>query len=268
MDLDGGDSINISQSPGVDWVYEAYEDKLYILSDRDTCHRCLFLYETDSKGSYWKKISHHQLADSWIGVRNNGTEWIVKREDDMDKAFQIIDASGHIKRSVGYNLPYGNDCAFSPDGQWISFRGGLTESKKVEGHNDELYLIRANGTEQRKLTSFPQSDTISPWWAYRAAPPRWRSDSLISYTSVRNGVSKLYTINPWTDEKASIFTGKIQPTWHDISRDGRYVVFDGTLDFKADKGHHYIFLIDREKRNTHKLSQGKVTHQAPVFVLR
>lgn len=266
MNLDGSDSINISNHPGVDWVYEAYDDKLFVISDRDTCHRCFFLYETDSKGSYWHKISKQLIADSWVGQRKQGQEFVVKPADILAQAFYIINRDGQLLRTVSYSLPYANDCAFSPDGSQIVFRGGLTESKKVAGHNDELYIINDNGTGMRKLTDYPESDTLSDWWEYRAAPPRWRSDSLITYTSVQKGKSQLLQHNLNSGKTKKIHTGNMEPIWHDVSADGNYIVYDGSINFKADKGYYYINIINQEKRNSDMISPGKVVHQAPVFV--
>jgi hypothetical protein len=40
MNPDGSEKRNITKTPGVEWVYSAYEDRLYVFSDRDTCRRC------------------------------------------------------------------------------------------------------------------------------------------------------------------------------------------------------------------------------------
>lgn len=36
MDMDGRNKKNISNHEGVDWVYYAWKDKIYFVSDRDT----------------------------------------------------------------------------------------------------------------------------------------------------------------------------------------------------------------------------------------
>ncbi|MEN9569679.1 MAG: hypothetical protein RL172_910 [Bacteroidota bacterium] len=77
MNMDGSNKKNITNTPGVEWVYYAWQDKLYFISDRDTCHRCYFLYRMDANGNHVKKISTLQLEDSWMDSRNNGTELIV-----------------------------------------------------------------------------------------------------------------------------------------------------------------------------------------------
>ena len=94
MDLDGKNPTNISNNEYIDWVYSAYSDKLYIISDRDTCTRCYFLYETDTKGTYWNKISKTLIQDSWVSLRAEGTELIIKPAGTAYEVFQIIDLPG------------------------------------------------------------------------------------------------------------------------------------------------------------------------------
>lgn len=43
MNMDGSGKKNITNHPDVAWVYYAWKDKLYFISDRDTCHRCFFI---------------------------------------------------------------------------------------------------------------------------------------------------------------------------------------------------------------------------------
>lgn len=74
MNMDGSGRKNITNTPGVEWVYYAYKDKVYYVSDKDTCHRCYFLYEMDAEGNNRRKISDLQLEDSWMSSRNNAKE--------------------------------------------------------------------------------------------------------------------------------------------------------------------------------------------------
>lgn len=48
INMDGSKKRNLTNTPGVEWVYYAYEDKVYFVSDIDTCHHCYFLYEMDA----------------------------------------------------------------------------------------------------------------------------------------------------------------------------------------------------------------------------
>src|SRR5690606_16186840 len=46
MNMDGSSKKNITNNPDVAWTYYAYKNRLFFISDRDTCSRCFFLYET------------------------------------------------------------------------------------------------------------------------------------------------------------------------------------------------------------------------------
>ena len=66
MNMDGSDKKNITNTPGVEWVYYAYKDRVYYISDKDTCHRCYFLYEMDAEGNNKRKVSSLQVEDNWL----------------------------------------------------------------------------------------------------------------------------------------------------------------------------------------------------------
>jgi TolB protein len=57
MNLDGSEKQNITNLVGVEWTYYSFKDKLYFISDKDTCHRCFFLYATNFKGENPKKLA-------------------------------------------------------------------------------------------------------------------------------------------------------------------------------------------------------------------
>lgn len=44
MNMDGTNKNNITNNPDVAWTYYAYENRLFFISDRDTCSRCFFVY--------------------------------------------------------------------------------------------------------------------------------------------------------------------------------------------------------------------------------
>ncbi|HBD94107.1 MAG TPA: hypothetical protein DC057_08050, partial [Spirochaetia bacterium] len=77
MNFDGSGKKNILNNDDVAWTYTTYKDRLFFISDRDTCYRCFFLYETDANGNSIKKVSNLQLEDSWMSCRKDGEEMIV-----------------------------------------------------------------------------------------------------------------------------------------------------------------------------------------------
>jgi len=130
MNLGGSGKKNIGQWEGVDWAYYAYRNKIYFVSDRDTVHSRYFLYEMDADGNNVRKISVVRLADSFMGTRKNGTEWIVKPHSLIDSVFYVVEANGEVVQKFDAGKPYHADPFFSPDGTEIVFRGALKKSKR------------------------------------------------------------------------------------------------------------------------------------------
>ena len=64
MDLDGTHTKILYNWQGVDEVYAAYEYKIYFIPAQDTTHRCYFLYEIDSHGDNFRKISNTLLQNA------------------------------------------------------------------------------------------------------------------------------------------------------------------------------------------------------------
>ena len=117
MNLDGSEPRNITNRDGVDWVYRGDGDKLYFVSDRDTVHRALFLYEMDANGENIKRIYPERVHDSWIGSRKNGTEFILTTNIFNVRSLVLVDRSGKeldVVLSTGAHLI--TDPTFSPDG--------------------------------------------------------------------------------------------------------------------------------------------------------
>ncbi|MBK7751909.1 MAG: PD40 domain-containing protein [Flavobacteriales bacterium] len=267
-DLDGKNAKNITNTPGVDWVYSAHEDELYFLSDRDTCHRCYFLYEMDANGNNVRRISDHQMQDSWMSARMDGGELIVDPKGIRDTAFFRIDRNGRHLDTLYHGLAYANDPCFSPDGQRIVFRGAHAKFKQDTGYHDELYVMNTDDGGVRQLTHYPTDDTTAQWWQYHAGPPRWEPNhDRITYCSHRKGNLSIFSIKPdGTDEK-QITPDGFDEDWHAWSPDGKLLVYSGTPVITGEERPRYdIFLMDMVSGKVTALAADTLSEQAPVFV--
>lgn len=265
MDLDGKNRKNITNTPGVDWVYSAYGDRLLFLSDRDTCHRCYFLYEMDAAGNNVRRISERQLQDSWMSARMNGGEFIVDPKGINDTAFFRIDANGQHLDTLYHGLAYANDPCFSPDGERIVFRGA--KEKVKHGYPAELHIIHADGSGLRQLTHYPADDTTAEWWAYHAGPPQWRGDERITYCSKRKGNLSIFSIKPDGTDEQQLTPDGFDEDWHAWSPDGNLLVYGGTPVVSEEERPVYdIFLMDMRTKEAKQLTTDTLSEQAPVFV--
>lgn len=267
IDLDGTNRRNITNTPGVDWVYAAYGDRLLFLSDRDTCHRCYFLYEMDADGNHVRRISDRQLQDSWIATRPDGSEFVVDPKGINDTAFFRIDHQGRILDTLYHGMAYANDPCFSPDGKQVVFRGANAKFKQDQGYRDELYIINTDGTGLRQLTHYPANDTTAEWWAYHAGPPRWLADDRITFCSKRKGNLSIFSIKPDGSEERQLTPDGFDEDWHAWSPDRNWLVYSGT-PVVGDEGrpNYDIFLKDARTKKVMQLSADSLSEQAPVFV--
>ena len=183
MNMDGSDKRNLTNAPGVEWSYTAWDDNIYYISDIDTAHRYYFLWEMKPDGTGKRRINDFRLADSWHGVRDGGKEFIVRPVESKDyRGFYLIDSKGEILSEVLADTNRKTDVVFSPDGKKIAYRQYTDEG------TDELYTANADGSDPKRLTFFPADDPMKKEFSYHAGPPRWHpGGEFISYQSIKGG---------------------------------------------------------------------------------
>jgi len=256
MTLDGTGQKNITNSKSVDWVYHAYRDKLYFVSDRDSTRRKYFLYEMDADGGNVRKISQFLAEDSWVSSRKNATEFVVSSAKDGKRhELYIIDRNGkELKRLTNDDI-YDNDPAFSPNGKQIVFRSKRTEV-------DELWIMDENGGNLRQLTRYPK-DEKEDKNAFHASAPFWEPNhNVISFASKQKGHYSILTIKPDGSGLKQLTTGKQDAMWHAWSPDGKWIAYDGT----DENGNYDIYLMRSDGAELKRLTSDKRSELAPVFV--
>lgn len=265
MDKDGKTRRNISNHPGVDWVYYSVNGKLYFLSDRDECSRCFHLYEMEADGSSVRKISQQKMADSWFSSRRNGTQFVVKFAEPGWSGFAIIDLKGNLIEKVRIDLPYSSDPAFSPDGQSIVFRGAAKASPQELGFIDELYVLNLKAEKPprspTKITSNPDARPDKPWRGYFAAAPRWYVSHSISFAAKRDNNYDIYSVSPDGQLIQSLTPKQNNQVFHDWSETGELI-------FEASMNNHtgYELYIRRTDGKVEQLTDDDKEQYAPVFV--
>ena len=257
MNTDGTGKTNVSNNPGVDWVYYAWKDKIYFVSDRDSTYRKYFLYEMNADGSEVRRISKFLVVDSWLSGRNDGTEFIVTTIENDNKRFVLIDKEGNILQNILTPEYAINDPYFSPDGSQIVFRS-------YESGRDELWIMDVDDTASRKqLTRYPRGDTARR--GYHAGPPVWEPNrNIISYISKRGDNHQIFTTSSDRSARSILTTGELHYGWHSWSPDGNTIALEsGDINFENID----IYLMDFETGEMTQLTDSWKLEQAPVFVL-
>jgi TolB protein len=162
-------------------------------------------------------------------------------------------------------LKYFNDPAFSPDGEKIAFRGGQFASKREKGFIDEIYVMNADGSGIKKVTSYPVQDSTAAWYDYKAGPPRWHpTENFISFSSFQNGKYSLYGVTADGTKQWKLTNNTEGEVYHDWSPDGKWLVTDLSNE---DGSQYHIGLVNWETKQTKILTDTTfVYQQAPVFV--
>lgn len=263
MNPDGTGKENISNWKGVDWVYYASGGKLYFVSDRDTTHRALFLYEMDADGGNIKKISPFRVHDSWMGSRKKGQEFVVAKYANKKKSIVLIDRDGNeLKTLVQSDSAYYNDPCFSPDGKQVVFRYKPVRTDTTTF--DELWVMNDDGTELKQLTDFPREDTLAERHAYHAGPPFWEPNhNIISYISQQKGNYSIFSIAPDGSGLRQLTPDGFNEGFHTWSPDGRLITYDGS---DLDNTNFDIYLMNADGTNVRRLTTDPLIEQCPVFV--
>jgi TolB protein len=280
MNMDGSDPKNLTNTPGVEWVYYAYEDKVYYISDIDTCHRCYFLYEMDAGGNNKRKITELQLEDSWMGSRNKGKEMIVlgRRGKLRAQLFLVNLETGSYEQITNDTLSTKRDPVFLPGGKEfvMAYRPDKNLRRTVPDELWKFSLVeqadgtKALGGDKQQLTFFPKDDTSTQWFEYHAGPPQWNSKlGFISYLSKQKGQTQIFAIHPdkkkgWQSPRTEQVThGDLSSGWHSWSPDGKWLVMDRSTH---DGKNFDIYLMNYRDKTIRRLTTGEKTEQAPVIV--
>jgi TolB protein len=268
MNMDGSEKRNITNLSGVEWTYYSFKDKLYFISDKDTCQRCAYyLYETNYQGINPKKVSDIQLADSWMSSRKNGSEFIVTPSSKIDSTFYIIDFKGNLIQKLETGLPKLSDPLFVKEGEQVVFRGGTKKSKREEGYEEELYLINVDGSGLVQLSHYPEADTTAPWYAYKAGPPHLHpTDNFISYASYQNGKYSLYAVTLNGQKQWKLTDNKLWEVYHDWSPDGLWLATDLS---NAEQTQFAIGLMNWKTKEMKILTDTSFHYQqSPIFIFK
>ena len=268
MNFDGTALKNITNHKDVAWIYYTLPGRLLFISDRGACRRCYFLYESDNDGSNLRKVTNLQLEDSWMSSRIGGKQIVVSGRIDTRVRYQlfVVDReTGSFRQLTNEPEAAFRDPVFSPDGKKIAYvyKKKRTDRSEIE----EMYVMSADGTQRRKLTTYPAGDPLAKEPSYKVGPPRWNARyNFLSYQSNQAGKQSVYAVTPDGKKQWKLTEGKLDEGWHDWSPDGEWLVFDSRDEAT---GRYDIMLMNYSTKEVKKLTSDSAFkyHQAPVFVL-
>jgi TolB protein len=266
MKIDGSEKKNLTNHKDVAWTYYAYKDRLFFISDRDTAYRNYFLYEMNPNGENIRKVSNLQLEDSWMSSRKDGEELIVCGRISRTVRYQlfIIDTkSGDFNQFTNDTSALYRDPCFSPDGKQIVF--AYQKNKRDRTQHEELFIMNADGSGMKQLTTYPENNPSAKDFGYKAGPPRWHpTENYITYISKQDGRHNIYAVTPDGSKHWKFTESKMNEGWHDWSSDGKWLVYDSANE---DESLYHIMLMNWETKEVKQLTDSTFQYnQSPVFV--
>jgi len=267
MNFDGTSEKNITNHKDVAWTYYSLKNKVFFASDRDACRRCYFLYSSNVDGSGVRKVSDLQLEDSWMGSRNGQKELVVSGRVGKDVRYQLFLVNlenGHFRQITNEPAAAFRDPTFSPDGKKIAYVYKKNRADRSE--IEELYLMNADGTNRKKLTTYPADDPLGKDPGYKVGPPHWNAKyKFITYQSNQAGKQSIYAVTPDGKRQWKLTDSKLDEGWHDWSPDGEWLVFDSRDDAT---GRYDLYLMNYKSKETKKITGDSPMkyHQSPVFI--
>ena len=164
----------------------------------------------------------------------DGSRLLLSRLDIHDAyrtsiAIVNTDGSGYTRLTEG---PGDMWTAWSPDGAQIAYA-----SRKVD--NQDIYVMQADGSQPRRLTTDPADDTHPDWSL---------NGTKIAFVSKRASPSQVYVMQADGSNQTQITDSaeeKWNPRW---SPDGEKIVFYGAVE--AGKDSVYVMSADGSERRT------------------
>lgn len=154
----GEEASNIPRIEGWDPTWSPDGKRILFASDRDGSIQ-LYVVNLDGKGL--KKISNLPALRGRSDWSPDG-RWIVTYSGEAWKReIYLLDAESLTAQVIGQTGGNSQGPSFSPDGQWVAFTAYFDHPG--DEHGCEIYIMRLDGSDLRRLTDNDYCDYQPRW---------------------------------------------------------------------------------------------------------
>jgi Tol biopolymer transport system component len=158
MNRDGGDAGNIPQVSGWDPTWSPDGKQILFASGPDGGVQ-LFVANQNGKGL--RQVSNLPAIRGRSDWSPDGQSIVTYSGPSWNREIYIMNADGSHVRQLTPTGGNSQGPSFSPDGQWVAFTAYFDHYG--DDHGCEIYVIRIDGTDLRRLTNNDYCDYQPRW---------------------------------------------------------------------------------------------------------
>jgi TolB protein len=158
MDRNGSNVGNIPQIIGWDPTWSPNGNFILFASDKNGTVQ---LYTVRTDGSQLKKITNLPAIRGRSDWSPDGLFIVTYSGEPWNRELFIMNADGNGVRQLTPTGGNSQGPSFSPDGRWVAFTAYFDHPN--DDHGCEIYIIRIDGTDLRRLTNNDYCDYQPRW---------------------------------------------------------------------------------------------------------
>ena len=264
MNFDGSNSHPLLADQASSWVGGQTKQRLFLVSNREACPQCYFLYSCTYAGDSLQKLSTLQLEGPEISCRKGGKEILVVGrigEAVRHQLFVVDVRSGSYKQlTKDTGALYASPC-YSPDGKRIAY---LSRKNKSNSSALELFVMSENGAGNRALTRASSSATHGKELLQVTGGVKWHpKENFVSFVASQDGKQSIFAVNPNSSRQWKLTDNAYAEGSHDWSSDGKWLVL---TSYEARSTQSHITLMHWKNKDQRQVTEAKFKIQkAPLF---